>query len=95
MGFPARPRRVDPVDRGRAAVLKYCASGRCADVSEEEDIIYWQDVLDEIAAGRRTGLVCPFCKKGQLAIEDRQGGGMQVSCPQCKKFIEGSLGPDY
>ncbi|HKA91663.1 MAG TPA: hypothetical protein VKE22_28565 [Haliangiales bacterium] len=64
-------------------------------VTEEEDIIHWQDVLDEISAGRRAGLVCPFCRKGQLAVEDKQTGGLRVSCPNCKKFIEGSLGPEY
>ena len=37
---------------------------------EDETMIVWQDVLDEINAGRRSGLVCPSCKKGQLQIEE-------------------------
>jgi hypothetical protein len=30
-------------------------------MSEDEDMILWQDTLDEIMAGRRSGLVCPSC----------------------------------
>jgi hypothetical protein len=59
---------------------------------EDEIMIVWQDVLDEISAGRRSGLVCPSCRKGQLQIEDRPRG-MRITCPACKKFIEGAL-PD-
>jgi|KBSSwiStaDraftv2_1062776.scaffolds.fasta_scaffold106237_3 hypothetical protein len=63
-------------------------------MSDEEDeiMIVWQDVLDEISAGRRSGLVCPSCRKGQLQIEERPRG-MRITCPACKKFIEGAL-PD-
>jgi hypothetical protein len=57
-------------------------------------MILWQDVLDEINAGRKNGLSCPFCRKGELQVEDNVRG-LKVSCPQCKKFIEGSLGPEY
>ena len=60
---------------------------------QDEDMIAWQDTLDEIMAGRRSGLVCPSCKKGNLAVED-QPRGIRISCPACKKFIEGSLQPD-
>jgi uncharacterized protein YbaR (Trm112 family) len=48
-------------------------------------------VLDEIIAGRRSGLLCPNCKKGQLQIE-QQARGMRISCPACKQFIEGAMG---
>jgi hypothetical protein len=58
---------------------------------EDETMIVWQDVLDEIIAGRRSGLVCPNCKKGQLQIEE-QPRGMRISCPACKQFIEGAMG---
>jgi hypothetical protein len=58
---------------------------------EDETMIVWQDVLDEIVAGRRSGLLCPSCKKGQLQIEDRPRG-MRITCPACKKFIEGAMG---
>ncbi len=62
-------------------------------MSEDEDMIVWQDTLDEIMAGRRSGLVCPVCKQGSLEVED-QPRGIRISCPQCKKFIEGSMQPD-
>jgi uncharacterized protein (DUF983 family) len=60
-----------------------------ADIDDEE-MILWQDVLDSIMAGRRTGLLCPACKKGQLTIEELPRG-MRILCPQCKKFIEGAM----
>jgi hypothetical protein len=62
-------------------------------VGEDEEMILWQDTLDEIMAGRRSGLVCPACKKGQLQIEDRPRG-LRIACPECKKFLEGALQPD-
>lgn len=58
---------------------------------DDEQMILWQDTLDEVNAGRRSGLLCPSCKKGQLQIED-QPRGIRISCPACKKFIEGSMG---
>ena len=62
-------------------------------MSEDEDMITWQDTLDEIMAGRRSGLVCPACKTGNLQVDD-QPRGIRIACPACKKFIEGSLQPD-
>jgi hypothetical protein len=62
---------------------------------DEEDIILWQDVLDTIAAGRAdAGMKCPFCQQGTLAVEQGDRGRIRVSCPQCKKFIEGSIGSE-
>lgn len=65
--------------------------------NDEEEIIYWQDVLDAVMAGRSDGLVCPFCRKGALRIERGDRGAVRISCPEsgCKKFIEGSMGPEY
>ena len=64
---------------------------------DEEDLIVWQDVLDEVAAGRPDGLVCPFCRKGKLEIEQGERGRVRIACPEsgCKKFIEGSIGSEY
>jgi hypothetical protein len=63
---------------------------------DEEELISWQDVLDEIGAGRPDGQRCPFCREGTLVVEGREEGvhtgRIHVSCPRCKKFIEGSLG---
>ena len=57
---------------------------------DDEQMILWQDTLDEIMAGRRDGLVCPSCKKGKLKI-DEQPRGIRISCPNCKQFIDGSM----
>jgi hypothetical protein len=56
----------------------------------EEDMIYWQDVLDLIAAGRTSNLVCPFCKKGQVQVTQRERV-TRVECPACCRFIEGQM----
>lgn len=56
----------------------------------EEDMIYWQDVLDSIAAGRTADLVCPFCKKGQVQVIQRERV-TRLECPACRRFIEGQM----
>jgi hypothetical protein len=63
-------------------------------VTDEEDFILWQDVLDNIAAGRPGGQVCPFCRTGKLDVVTGERGRVSVSCPNCKKFIEGSIGSE-
>jgi len=60
---------------------------------DEEELIVWQDVLDEIAAGRRTALVCPRCDARPLAVEDRPNGQTRISCPSCRQFLEGRFAP--
>ena len=54
----------------------------------EDDFIYWQDVLDEVAAGRTAQLRCPFCQKDGLRLEEK-GVGVRLECPACRHFIEG------
>lgn len=54
----------------------------------EDDFIYWQDVLDEIAAGRRAQLRCPFCQTAGLRIEEK-GQHTRIECSSCRHFIEG------
>ncbi len=54
----------------------------------EDDFIYWQDVLDDIAAGRRDALRCPFCQATGLRI-DQQAAKTRIECPACRHFIEG------
>ena len=39
-------------------------------MDEEEEALIWQDVLDDIVAGRVTNLLCPFCKKNPVTIDD-------------------------
>lgn len=54
----------------------------------EDDFIYWQDVLDDIAAGKTSALVCPFCRAPALKVEQR-GPVTRVECGACRHFIEG------
>ena len=54
----------------------------------EDDFIYWQDVLDDVAAGRRAQLRCPFCQAPGLRLEEK-GALLRIECPACRHFIEG------
>ena len=56
---------------------------------DEEALILWQDVLDEIAAGRGDGMSCPHCSHRPLEIERLPERITKVTCTSCKKFIEG------
>lgn len=58
---------------------------------DDEILILWQDTLDEIVAGRETGLPCPHCGARPLDVE-REGGLTRVSCKACKKYLEGRFG---
>lgn len=55
---------------------------------DEDAIILWQDVLDEIAAGRADSLTCPHCKHTPLEVT-QDGRTTRISCPNCKQYIEG------
>jgi hypothetical protein len=54
----------------------------------EDDILYWQDVLDQINAGRVKDLRCPFCQKGEVAV-DQNAERTRVECKSCRRFVEG------
>ena len=60
----------------------------------EDEIIVWQDVLDSIAAGRSQDLTCPYCKTKPMVVEEVEYS-TRVSCPKCKKFIQGRFDPQY
>jgi hypothetical protein len=57
---------------------------------DDEDMIYWQELLDAVVAGRGNGLACPFCSGGVIEITER-GRLTRLECSACHKFIEGSL----
>jgi transcription elongation factor Elf1 len=62
-------------------------------VEDEEAALVWQDVLDEVAAGRAGNgriLRCPFCSKGEISV-DRNDQRLRLECRACKRFIEGRL----
>jgi hypothetical protein len=58
---------------------------------DEEEAIAWQDVLDEIFAGRATTLSCPFCHHTPLKVEETPTMSTRVSCDKCRKYIEGKF----
>ncbi len=60
-------------------------------MDDEEMMLLWQDTLDEISAGRTSGLKCPVCTEGALEIT-RRGRFSKVSCKKCGKFVEGQFG---
>ena len=62
-------------------------------MSEDEDMITWQDTLDLIQAGRVSNLQCPFCKKGLISITKKERV-TRIACASCRKFIEGSMGEE-
>jgi ribosomal protein S27AE len=57
-------------------------------VSDEDDIIYWQDALEEVHAGRQNGLKCPFCYEGVIAVT-RDERKTRLECQKCHHYIEG------
>ena len=55
-------------------------------------MIAWQDVLDEVVAGRTGDLSCPHCKHRPLVVEEVEHA-TRISCPRCLKFIQGKFAP--
>lgn len=59
-------------------------------LDEDEAAVLWQDVLDDVAAGRVQGLRCPLCKQGDVKV-DRNPQRLRLECTRCRGFIEGRL----
>jgi hypothetical protein len=59
----------------------------------EEDMIAWQDVLDQIAAGRPGDAACPFCKHKPVTVEEVDFA-TRISCSKCRKFVQGRFAPE-
>ncbi len=57
---------------------------------DEEAALAWQDVFDEIAAGREQSLRCPFCAQGAILV-DRDAERVRLECRACRRFVEGRL----
>ena len=57
---------------------------------DEEAAMAWQDVLDEVAAGRERDLRCPFCSKSEVVV-DRNEQRLRLECRACRRFIEGRM----
>lgn len=56
---------------------------------DEEELIIWQDVLDQVAARRAEPLACPHCQHKPLSVEERPNGVTRITCPSCQRFVEG------
>ena len=62
------------------------------DPSDSEDLSVWQDVLDQVMAGRTKGHTCPHCGKAEVDAEiDEYQTFLKVACPGCGKYVEGQL----
>jgi transcription elongation factor Elf1 len=59
---------------------------------DEEALIVWQDVLDEVFAGRGDGLSCPKCGHNPLEVTRKPDGVTVISCRGCGEFLEGRFG---
>jgi hypothetical protein len=59
-------------------------------LGEDEELMLWRDVLDEVAAGRTQALRCPVCNEGQVVVE-RDQRRTRLECRACRRFIEGRM----
>ncbi len=50
----------------------------------------YQDIIQDVLAGRMEGHKCPYCNKGELEIKF-DGSRMYIKCPECGRFFEGML----
>ena len=59
---------------------------------DESAMIAWQDVLDQVVAGRPNDLVCPHCRHRPLTVEEVDYA-TRISCAKCGKYIQGKFTP--
>ncbi len=60
------------------------------DLTEYEQLSVWQEILDEVMAGRVTGHRCPFCEDPTIvAAADEYV--LSVKCTSCGRWIEGQV----
>jgi ribosomal protein L37AE/L43A len=59
---------------------------------DEEELLIWQDVLDQVAARRAEPLTCPHCGQKPLTVEESPTGVTRITCPACQRFVEGRFG---
>lgn len=55
-----------------------------------DQLVIWQDILDEIVAGRTTGHRCPACKAQGLQVE-RTPAIITITCNECGINFRGRL----
>jgi hypothetical protein len=59
-------------------------------MTNEDEGMMWQEVLDEVAAGRTERLRCPFCRKADVKVA-HGADRTRIECPACRRFIEGRM----
>ena len=58
-------------------------------MNEYEDyLVIWQDLLDEVMAGRSRGLKCPECGAPDLEVE-KDEAKVSIRCRGCGRTIQG------
>ena len=55
-----------------------------------DELVDWQDILDEIMAGRTKGHRCPSCKTQGLEVE-KTPARVHIKCNHCGKTFTGRL----
>ena len=55
-----------------------------------DELVIWQDILDEIMAGRTKGHRCPKCNAQGLEV-DKTPARVRVKCTECGVGFEGRL----
>jgi ribosomal protein L37AE/L43A len=63
------------------------------DAADENELIAWQDALDQIAAGRAGEAACPFCKHKPVTVEEVDLS-TRISCSKCGRFVQGRFAPE-
>ncbi len=61
----------------------------------EDDVIYWQDILDAVVAKKLTGLKCPFCYQPSIKVTQVERKSL-IECQNkdCRHYIEVGLDAD-
>ena len=51
----------------------------------------YEEIINEVLAGRTEGHKCPFCRDGDLECRIDGEGFVTRRCPKCGRFFEGML----
>jgi len=60
---------------------------------QEEDVeglALYEDIVNEVLAGRTEGHKCPACGQGELECS-LDGERVLIRCPECGRFLDGML----
>lgn len=58
--------------------------------SNEAQLTYWIDVLEEVVNGRIDGHACPFCSAAPLRVVV-EGAQVEAKCSSCGEFFKGRM----